>query len=89
MPRSYPYAVVDSAEDQRVRVYGLSERKERLDDLPKMGQHEIQIQEPAILVQRLLRGHGREKYKSDKRIYREATTLLREASNNCMTARSS
>ena len=57
MPRSYPYAVVDSAEDQRVRVYGLSERKEQLDDLPKMGQHEIQIQEPAILVQRLLRGH--------------------------------
>ena len=55
MPRAYPYAIVDPAQDKCIRVYGVSERKEQPDDLPKMGQHEIQIQEPAILVQGLLR----------------------------------
>ena len=57
MPRSYPYAVVDPAQEKCVRVHGISEREEQLDDLPKMGQHEIQVQESAILVQGLLCGH--------------------------------
>ena len=51
---SYPYAGGDPAEDKRVLVYGIFEGKEQPDDLPKMGQYEIQIQEPAILVQGLL-----------------------------------
>ena len=54
-PDHIHYAIVDSAQDKCIRVYGVSERKEQPDDLPKMGQHEIQIQEPAILVQGLLR----------------------------------
>ena len=37
MPRSYPYAIVDSAQDKCIRVYGVSERKEQPDDLPKWG----------------------------------------------------
>ena len=70
MPRSYPYAGGDPAEDKRVWVYGIFEGKEQPDDLPKMGQYEIQIPEPAILVQGLLRRYGREKYKSNQGIYR-------------------
>ena len=31
------YAIVDSAQDKCIRVYGVSERKEQPDDLPKWG----------------------------------------------------
>ena len=57
MPGPYPHAGEYSAQNERCGVYGVSERQEQLDDLPKMGQHEIQVQESAILVQRLLCGH--------------------------------
>ena len=53
MPRSYPYVGEHTAKDERVRIHGIFEREEQPDDLPKMGQHEIQIPEPAILVQRV------------------------------------
>ena len=69
MPRSYPYVGNDTAEDECVRIHGVSERKKQSDDIPKMGKHEIQVQESAILVQRVLCGHGREKYRSDKRVH--------------------
>ena len=57
MPRSYSYVGKHPAQDECIRIYGVSERKEQPDDLPKMGQHEIQVQESAILVQRVLRGY--------------------------------
>ena len=57
MPRSYPYVGNDTAEDECVRIHGVSERKKQSDDIPKMGKHEIQVQESAILVQRVLCGH--------------------------------
>ena len=37
MPRSYPYVGNDTAEDECVRIHGISERKKQLDDIPKMG----------------------------------------------------
>ena len=36
-PDHIHYAIVDSAQDKCIRVYGVSERKEQPDDLPKMG----------------------------------------------------
>ena len=57
MPRSYPYVGNDTAEDECVRIHGIFEREKQSDDIPKMGKHEIQVQESAILVQRVLCGH--------------------------------
>ena len=47
---------------------GISERKERDDQISKMGKHEIRIPKPRILVQGILCGYGREECESDTRI---------------------
>ena len=57
MPRSYSYVGKHPAQDECIRIYGVSERKKQSDDISTMGQHEIQVQESAILVQRVLRGY--------------------------------
>ena len=54
MPRSYPYAVSDPAKDECLGIHGIPEGEEQPDDLPKMGKHEVQVQEQTILVPGLL-----------------------------------
>ena len=43
MPRPHTYAVKYPAQNEHFGIYGIFERKERLDDIPKMGQYEICI----------------------------------------------
>ena len=73
MPR--PYTPVDkyTTQNERIKFHGVFERKKQLDDISKVRQHEICIQEPRVLVQRVLRGYGREKHESHKRIHQRTT----------------
>ena len=49
----------------------ISERKEQFDNIPKMGEYEVCVPKPRILVQGVLCGHSREKYCSHKGVYRK------------------
>ena len=69
MSRSCTYAGRNTAESSDIKLYGISEREKQPDDLRKVSGAEIQISESGILVQRILRGHSREKCKKDTRIY--------------------
>ena len=48
--RSRAYARRDTPENQRQRIYGVSQRKEQRVNLPKVGKHEVQVSEPRVLV---------------------------------------
>lgn len=50
MPRSHSYVGKHTAEDVSVRICRISERQKQLDDISKVGEHEICIQESRILV---------------------------------------
>ena len=63
MSRSCTYAGRNTAESSDIKLYGISEREKQPDDLRKVSGAEIQISESGILVQRILRGHNREKCK--------------------------
>ena len=69
MSRSCTYAGRNTTESSDIKLYGISQREKQPDDLRKVSGAEIQISESGILVQRILRGHGREKCKEDTRIY--------------------
>ncbi len=56
--RLYPYACGDSAQNERIRLYGISEREKQSDALRAVWLFEIQIQEQGVLVQRVLRRYG-------------------------------
>lgn len=56
--RSYPYACGDPAQNERIRLYGISEREKQSDALRAVWRYEIQIQEQGVLVQRVLRQYG-------------------------------
>lgn len=60
------YADRDTAEDECFHIHGISERKEQLDDIRKVGKHEIQIQEQGILVPRVLCGYSRKEYQGNQ-----------------------
>ena len=65
------YTGGNTAEDQRIRIHGISERQEQHDDIPKIREHEICIPEPLILVQGILCRHGRQEHESDQGIHSE------------------
>ena len=65
----HSYAGGDTAENQCVGFHGVSEREKQFADIRSMEQHQIQVQESRILVQRVLCGHSWEKYKKDKGVY--------------------
>lgn len=50
MPRPYTYAGEHPAQNERFGVYGVSERKKCIADIPEMGEHEIRIPKPRVLV---------------------------------------
>ena len=50
MPGSYTYAGEHPAQNERFGVYGVSERKKCIADIPEMGEHEIRIPKPRVLV---------------------------------------
>ena len=67
----HPHAIGDTAEVQCIECDGLSQGEEQPDDLREVGEHEIQVSEPGVLVPRVLCGHGREEHREDKGIYNE------------------
>jgi len=69
LSRSYSYAGGNTAENQRIGLHGVSEREKQFADIRSVEQHQIQVQESRILVQRVLCGYSWEKYKKDKGIY--------------------
>ena len=45
------------AQNERCGIYGVSERKEQPDDIPKVGEHEVCIPQSRVLVQGILCRH--------------------------------
>ena len=82
MSGSYTYAGKHTTQNERFGIYGISERKEQFDNIPKMGEYEVCVPKPRILVQGVLCGHSREKYCSHKGVYRKPIKArLRKATN--------
>ena len=59
VPEPYPYAGKHTAEVQRIRIYGIPERKKFADDIRQVCEHEVPIWESTVLVQRVLCEYGR------------------------------
>ena len=72
MPRPYTPAGEHTAEIQRIGIHGISEGKKQSDDISEVGQHEICVPKPRILVQRLLCGHSGEEHGGDKELHIES-----------------
>ena len=70
MPGSYTYAGEHPAQNERFGFYGISQRQERTSDLPKVGEYEICIPKPRVLVQGILRRYRGEEHEGNKGIYR-------------------
>ena len=68
MSGSCAYSCIDPAQNERFGIHGIFEREERDDHISKMGEYEIRIPKPRILVQGILCGYGREECESDTRI---------------------
>ena len=54
---SCTYSCIDSTQNERFGIHGVSEREECNDHISKMGKYEICIPKPRILVQGILRGY--------------------------------
>ena len=52
--RPHTHAGRNTAEDERKQLYGIPEREKQPDDLRKVGEHEVQVPQQRVLVQRLL-----------------------------------
>ena len=50
MPRPCTYVGEDTTKNERVGIYGVFERQERDNDIPKMGEYEICLQKQRVLV---------------------------------------
>ena len=72
MSRSHTHVGKYPAQNERSGIHGISEREKQPDDISEMGKHEVCIPKPRILVQGILCGHSREKYKRNKRVYSES-----------------
>ena len=48
--RPYTYVGEHPAQNERFGVYGVSERKKCIADIPEMGEYEIRIPKPRVLV---------------------------------------
>ena len=73
MPRPYSFIIEYTTKNECIRIYGISEGKEQPNDISKIWKYEICISKPRVLVQRILCGYSREKYNSDKKLYRKST----------------
>ena len=59
------------SEVQRVPGNGVSEREEQSDDLRQAREFKVQVWEPALLGERILRGHGRKEQKASPGVHQE------------------
>ena len=50
VPGSHTSTVVDPAQNERFGLYGIPKRKKFATNLPKVGEHEVCIPKPRILV---------------------------------------
>ena len=57
MSGSYTHTGEHPAQNERFGIHGIFEREECNVDMPEMGQYEICIPKPRILVQGMLRGY--------------------------------
>ena len=73
MQRPCAYAGQDTAEVQRVGNNGISERQKLADDIRPACESEIQVQQPAYLVQGVLRGHRGQKCEKNRGIHKKPT----------------
>ena len=73
MPGSYTYVSEYPAQNERFGIYGVFEGKECIADFSEMGEHEICVPKPRVLVQGILRGYRGEEHESHKRIYSWST----------------
>ena len=69
LPRPRAHADFDPAQILGFRDNGVPQGQIVFDDLPKVGEREIQIPEPRILVPGVLRRHGWEKRQKDRGIH--------------------
>ena len=68
MSRPYPHVSRNSAEVFSVELHGILKREKQLNDIRKISRVEVQVSQPRILVQRILRRYHREKCKENRRI---------------------
>ena len=69
MPGSYTYAGKHPVQNERFGLYGLSQRQKRTFDFSKVGQYEICVPKPRVLVQGILRRHRVEEHQSNKGVH--------------------
>ena len=69
VPRPRAHADFGAAQILGFRDNGVPEGEIVFDDLPEVGQREVQVPEPRILVQGLLRGHGRQEREEDRGVH--------------------
>ena len=69
VPGPRAHADFGAAQILGLRDPGLPEGEVLPDDLPEMGQREVQVPEPRILVQGVLRGHGRQEREEDRGVH--------------------
>ena len=69
LPRPRAHAGVDPAEAVGFGICRLPQGEIVPDDLPEMGEHEVQIPKPRVLVPGVLRGHGGEEHGEDRRVH--------------------
>ena len=65
----HTYAGGNSAEDERVGICGISQRKKQLDDPRAPWESEVQTRESDILVPWILRGHDWEKHQANRGVH--------------------
>ena len=66
VPRPRAHADFGAAQILGLRDHGVPQGKIVFDDIPEVGQREVQVPEPRILVPGLLRGHGGQKREEDR-----------------------
>ena len=69
MPGPRTHARRDTTQVLGIQFHGIFKREEQSDDIRKVPGIEIQISEPRILVQRVLRRHSRQKRKENRGIH--------------------
>ena len=72
MSGPHTYAGKHTTKIQCIRIHGVLEREKQSDDIPEVGQHEICVPKPRILVQGILCGHSGEEHSGDKELHIES-----------------
>ena len=72
LPRSHPHVGKHTAEDQRIGLYGISEREKLSDDIRPICEFEVSVRKSEILVPRLLCGYSGAEQESDRGVHPES-----------------